>query len=128
MELPQETLTLEGFEAWDRRRRAPEHRENRPLFVSIRADGTICISKAAYEMFGSPEAVQLMFDPKLRRIGLKPVERDTGEASAGDSSYYLLGAGQLMPCKAFCEYYGVPLNETRRYTPKLVDGTLIIDL
>jgi hypothetical protein len=127
MEVPRETKTLGGFEAWDRRRRAPEHQENRPLFVSVRADGSICVSTAAYEMFDSPDTVQLMFDPKLRRIGLKPVERDT--ARGVHSSYFLLaGGGSVIQCRAFLEHYGVRVNETRRYTPKLIDGALIIDL
>ncbi len=127
MELPQEAVTLEGFEAWDRRLRAPAHQEGRNAFVSVRSDGTIGINKVAYEMLGSPDAVQLMFDPKLRRIGLKPVERDTDRAV--HSSYYLLNRAQhLLPARRFCEHYGVPLGETRRYTPKLIDGVLVIAL
>lgn len=127
MDLPQETTTLEGFEAWDRRLRAPANQKGRVAFMSIRADGTIGINKAAYEMLASPSAVQLMFDPKLRRVGLKPVERDHERAAY--SSYYLLDrASDVLPCRRFCEHYGIPLGETKRYTPKVIDGVLVVDL
>lgn len=127
VKLPRETKTLEGFEAWDRRLRAPAHQQDRAAFVAIWADGTIGINKAAYEMFDSPSAVQLMFDPKLRRIGLKPVERDA-DRGVHSSYYFLDGGPKVVPARKVCEHYGVPLGETRRYTPKLIDGVLIVDL
>lgn len=127
MQLPRETKSLGGFEAWDRRLRAPAHQQDRAAFVSLWADGTINISKAAYEMFDSPDTVQLLFDPKLRRVGLKPVERDADRAAY--SSCYFLDQGQkLIPARRFCEHYGIPLTETRRYRPKLIDGALVVDL
>jgi len=120
---------LEGFEAWDRRRQAPARHEDRGAFVAVWADATISISNAAYELLGSPDTVQLLFDPRLRRIGIRPVERDA--ARAVYSSYFFLGGGgqNLIPARRFCEHYGVPVGETRRYTPKeVVDGVLVVDL
>ncbi len=127
MELPKETITLDGFEPWDRRRRAPAHQEGRDVFVSLRADGTIGISKAAYEMFGSPDTVQLLFDSRLRRIGLKPVDRDADRA-VRSSCYFLDKSQALIPCKRFLEHYGVSTTDATRYTPKLIDGVLVVDL
>jgi hypothetical protein len=126
MELPKEAMTLDGFEAWDRRRRAPVHQEGREVFVSLRANSIIGISKAAHEMLGSPNAVQLLFDRKLRRIGMKPVDREAERVA--HCPYYLLHGGQTIQCKVFLEHYGVPLEETTRYTPKLIDGVLVVDL
>jgi hypothetical protein len=76
IEVPHETATLEGFEVWDLSVQAPEHQEVQVAFVSVRAGGTIGLNRAAYQMLGRPEAVLLLFDPKRRRIGLKPTTRD----------------------------------------------------
>lgn len=78
-------------------------------------------------MFGSPDMVQLLFDSKLRRVGVKPVERDADRAVY--SSYYFLDRDQkVISVRRFCEHYGIPLTESRRYTPKLIDGVLVVDL
>lgn len=125
--LLEECDTLAGFEVWDRRLRAPAHQQGREAFVSVRVDGVIGIDKTAYEMFGSPSAVQLLFDPKLRRIGLRPVERDA-ERAVHSSYYFIEPATRIIPARRFCEHYGIPLAESRRYTPGFVDGVLVIDL
>ena len=45
---------LEGFEVWDKTVRAPEHREVKVAFVSVRVGGSIGMNKACYKMWGAP--------------------------------------------------------------------------
>jgi hypothetical protein len=123
-ELPRLADGLEGFELWDRSTRAPEHREVKTAFVSIRVGGTIGVNTTAYAMWGEPEACRVMFDPERRRLGLKPVSSDDPQG------YEMHRCSQVaISCKKLFEYYGVEIVETRRYyDPKIVDGVLVVDL
>ncbi len=115
---------LEGFVVWDRRVRVPEHHEAKRAFVSIRVGGFIFVNKAAYRMWGEPEACLVIVDPQRRRIGLKPVSPET------ENSYTLNFGPQIqIACKSLFDYYGVTICETRRYRdPKVLDGVLVVDL
>ena len=91
---------LEGFELWDRTVHAPEHKEVKVAFVSVRVGGVIGLNAAAFKMWGYPEACQVMYDPERRRIALKPVSRD-------EENSYVLHRHPSLPCKALFDYYGV---------------------
>ncbi len=114
---------LEGFELWDRTVHAPEHKEVKVAFVSIRVGGVIGLNAAAFKMWGYPEACQVMFDPERRRIALKPVSRDE------KNSYALHRHGPALSCKSLFDYYGAEIKQSRRYHDmKVVDGVMIVDL
>lgn len=114
---------LDGFELWDRTVRALAHIPVKTAFVSVRIGGTIGMNKAAYKMWGEPEACQVMYDPERRRIALRPVSRD--EPNSFDVSF---GDVQI-PCKSLFDFYGVEITRTRRYyDSKVVDGVLVVDL
>ncbi len=115
---------LEGFETWDRTVGAPENKEVKVAFVSVRAGGVIGLNKACYKMWGEPEACRVMYDPERRRVGLRPCS--PGE----ENSYELSHHGQIaVPCKSLFDYYGVEIRQTRRYhDPKVIDGVLVVDL
>ncbi len=66
---------LEGFELWDRTVGAPEHKEVKVAFVSVRVGGLVGLNRAAWRMWGEPDACQVMYDPERRRIGLRPCSR-----------------------------------------------------
>lgn len=114
--------SLEGFQLWNRLSHTPEHREVNLAFVSVGVGGTLGINKAAYEMFGRPSAVRLMFDPERRRIGIKPISADHADCWELDWGHTQIS------CRKFFEYYGLTPAETTRYTPKIIDGVLIIEL
>ncbi len=119
---------LEGFELWDRTVHAPEHKEVKVAFVSVRVGGVIGMNKAAHKMWGEPEACQVMYDPERRRIALKPVECNRQYCHA--NCYHLSPHGNLqVPCKALFDFYGVEIAQTRRYHDmRVVDGVMIVDL
>jgi hypothetical protein len=115
---------LEGFELWDRTVNAPEHKEAKVAFVSVRVGGVIALNRAAFKMWGAPEACQVMFDPERRRIALKPVDPK-------EENSYALGwpGGDGISCKSLFDYYGVEIKKSRRYHDmKVVDGVMIVDL
>ncbi len=116
---------LEGFEVWDRRVSAPEDKEVKVAFVSVRVGGAVGFNKACYKMWGEPRWVRPMFDPERRRLAFKPV-------AEGDpkSCYELSRSGNnQVSCKSLFDYYGVEIKQTRRYhDPKVIDGVLIVDL
>ena len=114
---------LDGFELWDKTVRAPSHIPKKTAFVSVRVGGNIAMNKAAYRMWGEPEACQVMYDPERRRIALCPVGLE--EPNSFDIH---LGNVQI-PCKSLFDHYGVEIKQTRRYhDPKVIDGVLVIDL
>lgn len=116
--------SLEGFEGWDKRVHAPNHEEVYTAFVSLRVGGVIGVNKSADQMWGKPEAMRLMFDPVRRRIGIAPTDRGDPRGWVDEHRC----GGLQIPAKRFCEYYGIMPAETRRYTPKLIDGVLIVEL
>jgi hypothetical protein len=122
-EIP-ELAGLEGFELWDRTVRAPAHKEVKVAFVSVRMGGNIGMNRAAYRMWGEPDACQVMYDPERRRIALKPCSEE--EENSFDIGY----AGNVqIPCKSLFDYYGVEIKQARRYhDAKVIDGVLIVDL
>ena len=65
-----------------------------------------------------------MYDPKRRRIGLRPARPEE------KNSYRLSCYGDLsVPCKSLFGFYGVAITQTRRYhDPQVIDGVLIVDL
>jgi hypothetical protein len=114
---------LEGFEVWDRTVQAPDHKEVKVAFVAIRVGGTIGVNVACYKMWGEPEACQVMFDPERRRLALKPCARNL------ENSYSLSCNDRNITCRKLFDYYGVEVNQLRRYyDPKVIDGVLVVDL
>ncbi len=115
---------LEGFEAWDRRVSAPEQKEVKAAFVSVRVGGVVGFNKACYKMWGEPEMVQAMFDPERRRLAFRPAEDADPK-----SCYELRWGNPYVPCKSLFDFYGVEIKRSRRYhDPKVIDGVLVIDL
>jgi hypothetical protein len=45
---------LDGFETWNRTVQAPENKEFKVAFVSVRAGGTIGMNQACFKMWGEP--------------------------------------------------------------------------
>jgi hypothetical protein len=83
------------------------------------------MNRAAYRMWGEPEACQVLFDPKRRRLGLKPVRA----AETKNSSELNSHSQVQIACKKLFDYYGISIGEAWRYHDlKVIDGVLVIDL
>ena len=96
--------------------------------VTINRRGTLSFNKAAHVAMGSPDAVELLFDRSERIIGVRKASSDQGNAyhvrsgtRPNDGPYFVTGG-------AFCRYYNVDTDRSRRWTPTFEDEILMIDL
>jgi hypothetical protein len=100
-------------------------------FVTIQRDGRVMtINRAAYEMLGEPDAVELLYSKKHRVIGLREVSknepyafplRPQGRKGAQPSNY-------VLAAQAFTKHYGIDTSVAMRYPAEMQYDTLTIDL
>jgi hypothetical protein len=97
-------------------------------YVTIQKRGTMSFNAAAHAALNSPEAIELLYDPEERIIGVRGVD------SSAEHAYPL----RIMPGKhqsgfivsgtAFTKYYGIPTDVSKRYPAKMDGDVLCIDL
>jgi hypothetical protein len=100
-------------------------------FVTIQRSGRVMtINRAAYEMLGSPEAVEMLYSKKNRVIGLREVSkrepfafplRSQGRKGAQPSNY-------LVAAQAFTKHYGIDTSVAMRYPAEMQEDILTISL
>lgn len=99
---------------------------NRP-YVTIQKRGTISINQAAYDALGGPAAVELLYDPEEKVVGLRAVDSSAEHAypvrTAGPGGHSYLIAGT-----AFTKHYGISTALSRRWPGDVRDGVLAVDL
>lgn len=111
-----------GFEVFDKRMaplaKAPS--------ITIQKKGIFSINRAAHNLIGAPETVELLYDRDAEIIALKP--------SSGSHAYAIRPqttseTGQvILSATAFTQYYDIDTTISRRYEPYEDDGMLCIDL
>ena len=111
-----------AFEVFDKKA-VPNSAE---AWVTLQKRGNFSFNRKVMEVFESPKAVELLYDKENKLIGFRPTSLGAPRAypvrQSGNTGTYLV-AGM-----AFSQYYGIPTDEARRYSPKLQDGMLVIDL
>ncbi len=109
-----------SFELFDHR---DHSRPDRPL-VTIQRNGQLSLNRRAHEIIGSPRFVELMYDHKGQRIGLRPTREQT------PASYTLASSGSAhhVTVKNYLREYNVDYSTTRRYEAVLEGNLLVIDL
>ena len=95
--------------------------------LTIQSAGSISMNAAAYELMGSPKAIELGYDEDQKVIGLLGVPEETPHA------YPIRPVGKeaqtyVMSPKAFFAFYNIPLGQPVRREVKFEDGYLIVDL
>lgn len=88
------------------------------------------INKAAYEMLGSPEAVELLYSKQNRVIGVRQVSRKEPYA------FPLRGQGRkgqepsnyLVAVQAFTKHYNIDTSVAMRFPVDMQDDILTIPL
>lgn len=98
---------------------------SKPL-VTIQRKGTFTLNQAAFEALGKPEAIVLQMDPKENLMAFRVAE-------ANDINAYRLrpantGSTYLVSGKAFCDFYGIPMDQTRGYGAEMMGKVLAVDL
>lgn len=95
--------------------------------VTIQKRGLMSMNASAHHLIGSPEAVELLYDAEARILGLRGVSPTVGHAyrlrvvgSASSTTYVLSGT-------AFCKYYRIDTEISRRWPAEVVNDVLCID-
>ena len=96
--------------------------------ITILQRGTLSLNKAAYTALGSPESVELLYDPHDRVVGLRPIDGHAPNAclvrqpSSGGKGPFLITA------MAFTRFYAIDTTQSLRREAVLDDGILCIGL
>jgi len=112
-----------GFEVYDKRRASA----SKHPYVTMQRRGPFSFNRAAYELMGSPEAIELLYDRDEERIGFRPASPDRPQAfpmrPQGKNSVTHIVAGQ-----SFANHYGLDVSVARRYPVRMEDEILVLDL
>lgn len=100
-------------------------------FVTIQKGGRVMtINRVAYEMLGSPEAVELLYSKKNHVIGVRKVSkkepyafplRSQGRKGHEPSNY-------LVAVQAFTKHYNIDTSVAMRFPAEMQDDILTISL
>ena len=102
--------------------------------VTIQRKGMFSLNRAAMEMLHNPEAVQFLWDPDRRVVGIQAVSIEAANAypvrrqgpldrRKGDTGGPVLLAGSL-----FTRYIQLETSQARRWIPRMEGDILIVDL
>jgi hypothetical protein len=113
-----------GFEVFDKRMtplaKAPS--------MTIQKRGVISLNKAAHDLIGNAETVELLYDRDRNVVALRPADDSAPHAYAVRSGSKN-GPGQaIVSATAFTQHYGIDTTATRRWKPFTEDGMLCVDL
>ncbi len=100
-------------------------------YVTLQKRGTISFNQAAHAALGSPDAIELLYDPEERVIGVRAVDPSVehayptrgvgGDQGKATRTFLVSGA-------AFVKFYGIPNDISTRYPAHMEDDILFIDL
>ena len=96
--------------------------------VTIQKRGVISLNKAAHDLVGNAETVELLYDRDRQVMALRAVDDSSPHAYAVRSGSKR-GPGQaIVSATAFTAHYGIDTTATRRWKPFVEDGMLCVDL
>ncbi len=91
--------------------------------VAIQRRGIASLNRAAFDALKGARAVELLFDPDERIMGLRGVNPGTLHAAQvrkqPGADTYLIGV------HSFAKRYGIPTDRARRYYAQLIDGGIL---
>jgi hypothetical protein len=105
--------------------RGARTRKELPL-VTIQKKGVMALNVAAFEALGSPQAVELLYAPKAKTIGIRAAD------PALPHTYNLrqpkVSQTRLVAAVAFLNHYEIRVEATERYPATMMGDVLAIDL
>ncbi len=106
------------------RRGAPRRKD--VAAVSIQKQGGFNINRVAYERLGQPDAVELLYNRRQNRVGIRPaapgVEHSYPIRHQDNSGSFLFSA------LAFLHHNEIPHIVTRRFNATMEGSMLVVDL
>ncbi|WP_068483811.1 hypothetical protein [Pseudoclavibacter helvolus] len=108
------------------------NKRNAPLAkapsITIQKRGIFSINKAAHNLIGSADTVELLYDRDERIIGIRPAEMSPNAYQIRPQSQQRDSGQSILSATAFTQFYEVDTTITRRWQPYVEDGVLCIDL
>lgn len=107
---------------------SPYGRRSEKARVTLGPKKTILLNRLAHEAFGTPAAVELLFDENAKQIGLKPCDPHRRNAfpltKRKDGNHRIIHAG------AFCTHFGIATDRTVLFEEIDIDtkGMMILDM
>ena len=95
--------------------------------VTIQRRHMVSLNASAFRAIGSPDSVELLYDPNARIVGLR------GVASSHDTAHPVRSASPtagpyLISATAFLRFHQLDLEVSTRWAAYLEDGILCADL
>ncbi len=97
-------------------------------YVTIQKRGVFSLNKAAHDELGTPEAIELLYDPDEKIVGIRGVKASVEHAYPLRSGVANRESSFLVSGRAFTQYYGIETDVSRRWPAYMDDGILCIDL
>jgi hypothetical protein len=95
-------------------------------YLSIQRKGIFALNHAAFAALGEPNAVELLFDREVKIIGLRP--GNPASPIAYPVRPNAKGTSHLVSGTSFCKHYDIDTSTSRRWTARIEDGILYVDL
>src|ERR1700728_368181 len=97
-------------------------------YVTIQKRGVLSINAAAYTALGQPEAVELLYDPDEKIVGLRRTERDSEHAYPVRTTASQSESTFMVSATAFTKYYGIDTTTSVRRPARMDSEVLCVDL
>src|SRR5260221_10595259 len=113
---------MDEFEVFDKY----HSRSVKEIFVTIQRRGNFSLNRAAFQALGSPQFIELLFNRAKHLIGFRPTDSANGRAipirKQGSSDSYMIAG------LTFTKEYEIDTSVARRYTAKMQNHMLVVDL
>ena len=95
--------------------------------VTIQRGGMFSFNRAAFDLMGKPDALELLYDREGERVAFRPVEAGRARSfpvrAQGKNSITYMVAG-----RAFAKHYELDTSIARRYAVTMEGDMLVLDL
>lgn len=97
--------------------------------ATIQKRGLISLNLAAFDLIEQSEGVELLYDSERKLIALRPAPLTNPNAYPARWQGKKVGKGPvLIAGSLFTRHIGLDTSEARRWSPRIQDGLLVIDL
>jgi hypothetical protein len=100
----------------------------RDPWVTIQKRGTISLNRSAYEILGSPDAVELLYDADSQIVGLRECDSHDRDAVRVRSPTGKDIGPFVVSAMAYLRFYEIAVEVSRRWPAYVEEGVLCVDL
>lgn len=96
--------------------------------LTVHKRGTISINRSAFDLLGSPDAVELLYDRDRHIVGLHAIDPRAANSYQVRRPARSTSGPWVISAMAFTRFYEIDTLLTRRWVAYLDDGVLCADL